>query len=90
MIRRYEKAIRDNMASAEKDMKNKPEDRRGFVIGAVLRLWEEYHRDRRIDESQFDRLIGVLSDFSNGEYRDFIQEQVRDYKSGNPPTIIGY
>jgi hypothetical protein len=77
------------MASAEKDMKSK-EDRRGFVIGAVLRLWEAYHRDKQIDESQFDKLIGVLSGFSNGEYRDFIQQQVTAYKSGKPPIIIGY
>jgi hypothetical protein len=77
------------MASAEKDMKS-AEDRRGFVIGAVLKLWEVYHRDKQIDESQFDRLIGVLSGFSNGEYRAFIQEQVTAYKGGNPPTIIGY
>jgi hypothetical protein len=89
MMRRYESAIRANMASAEKDMK-KPEERRGFVIGAVLRLWKAYHRDKQIDESQFDKLIGVLSGFSGGEYRDFIQEQVTAYKSGNPPTIIGY
>lgn len=90
MMRRYEKAIRDNMASAEKDMKNKPEDRRGFVIGAVLKLWEVYHRDKQIDESQFDRLIGVLAGFSGGEYREFINEQVAAYKGGNPPTIVGY
>ena len=89
MIRRYEKAIRSNMASAETDMKSE-EDKRGFVIGAVLKLWEEYHRDKNIDESQFDRLISVLSDFSNGTYKSFIQEQVKAYKSGNPPTIIGY
>jgi hypothetical protein len=89
MMRRYEKAIRDNMASAERDM-TKPEDRRGFVIGATLKLWETYHRDHQIDESQFDRLISVLSGFSKGEYKTFIEEMVRDYKSGNPPTIIGY
>lgn len=47
MMRRYENTIRQNMASAEKDMKNKPEDRRGFVIGAVLKLWEVYHRDKQ-------------------------------------------
>jgi hypothetical protein len=89
MMRRYENAIRQNMASAEKDMP-KHEDRRGFVIGAVLKLWEVYHRDHQIDESQFDRLISVLSGFSNGEFKDFINEQVKQYKSGNPPTIIGY
>lgn len=89
MMRRYESAIRANMASAEKDMKSE-EDRRGFVIGAVLKLWEVYHRDKRIDESQFDKLIGVLSGFNGGEYREFIQQQVTAYKSGNPPTIIGY
>ena len=89
MMRRYEQAMRGNMASAEKDMKS-AEDRRGFVIGGVLMLWEIYHRDKKIDESQFDRLIGVLSGFSNGEYKEFIQEQVTAYKSGNPPTIIGY
>jgi hypothetical protein len=77
------------MASAERDM-TKPEDRRGFVIGAVLRLWEAYHRDKQINGEQFDKLIGVLSGFSNGEYKTFIAEMVRDYKSGNPPTIIGY
>ena len=90
MMRRYENAIRTNMASAEKDMRDKPADRRGFVIGAVLRLWEAYHRDKQIDESQFDKLIGVLSGFSNGEYRDFIKEQVAEYKKGHPHTIIGY
>ena len=78
------------MASAEKDYKDDPEHKRGFVIGGVLRLWEAYHRDKQIDESQFDKLIGILSGFSNGEYRDFIKEQVKDYKDGNPPTIIGY
>jgi hypothetical protein len=77
------------MASAERDMPSS-EDRRGFVIGAVLKLWEVYHRDHQIDESQFDKLISVLAGFSNGEFRDFIQEQVAAYKSGNPPTIIGY
>ncbi len=90
VMRRYEQAIKTNMASAEKDMKNKPEDKRGFVIGAVLRLWEAYHRDKQIDEGQFDKLINVLSGFSNGEYRDFIKEQVAAYKGGKPPTIIGY
>jgi hypothetical protein len=90
MMRRYETAIRSNMASAEKDYKNKPEDKRGFVIGGVLRLWEAYNRDHQIDESQFDKLIGILSTFSNGEYKDFIKEQVAQYKGGHPPTIIGY
>lgn len=90
MMDRYERAIKTNMASAERDYKDLPEDRRGFVIGAVLRLWEAYHRDRQINEQQFDRLINVLSGFSGGEYRDFIKQQVVAYKSGNPPTIIGY
>lgn len=90
MMQRFEKAIRDNMASAEKDYKDKPEDRRGFVIGAVLQLWQTYHDKKQIDESQFDKLIGVLSGFSNGEYREFIKEQVTAYRQGNPPTIIGY
>lgn len=89
MMRRYEQAIRGNMASAEKDMKS-AEDRRGFVIGAVLKLWEVYHRDKQIDESQFVNLLNILSGFSGGEYRDFIREQVAAYKGGNPPTIIGY
>ncbi len=89
MMRRYENAIRGNMSSAEKDLKS-GEDRRGFVIGAVLKLWETYHRDHQIDESQFDRLVLVLSGFSKGEYRDFISDLVKQYKSGNPPTIIGY
>ena len=89
MMRRYEQAMHANMASAEKDMKA-AEDRRGFVIGAVLKLWEVCHRDKQIDESQFDKLIAVLSNFSNGEYRNFIQEMVKDYKRGNPPIIIGY
>jgi hypothetical protein len=89
MMRRYEQAMRTNMKNAEKDLKS-AEDKRGFVIGAVLKLWEEYHRDNHIDESQFDRLIGVLADFSNGEYREFINEQVKQYKGGNPPIIIGY
>ncbi len=90
MMRRYESAIRSNMASAEKDMQGKPEDKRGFVIGAVLQLWQTYHDKKQIDESQFDKLISLLSGFSNGEYKDFIKEQVAAYKSGNPPTIIGY
>jgi hypothetical protein len=87
-MRRYEQAIRSNMASAEKDLKS-AEDRRGFVIGAVLKLWEEY-RDKHLDENQFDRLVGILAGFSNGEYRDFISEQVQTYKGGTPPIIIGY
>lgn len=89
MMRRYQDAIRSHMAIAEKDMQ-KPEDRRGYVIGAVLRLWEAYQRDKQITESQFDRLTELLTGFSNGEYREFIHEQVKAYKSGNPPTIIGY
>lgn len=89
MMQRFEKAIRDNMASAEKDMQ-KAEDRRGFVIGAVLQLWQTYHDKKQIDESQFNKLIGVLSGFSNGEYREFINEQVTAYRQGKPPTIIGY
>lgn len=89
MMERYERAIRTNMASAERDM-NKYEDRRGFVIGAVLQLWETYHDKKQINERQFDKLINILSGFSNGEFRDFINEQVKQYKSGNPPTIIGY
>lgn len=89
MMRRFEQAIKTNMASAEKDMKS-DEDRRGFVIGAVLRLWEAYNRDKQINGEQFDKLIGILSGFAGGAYRDFIAEQVKDYKGGNPPTIIGY
>jgi hypothetical protein len=88
MMRRYEQAIRTNMASAEKDM-TKAEDRRGFVIGAVLKLWETYQQ-KQVNGEQFDKLIEVLSGFSNGEYREFIKGLVRDYKSGNPPTIVGY
>ena len=90
MMRRYEGAIRSNMASAEKDLKDKPEEKRGFIIGAVLQLWQTYHDKKQIDESQFDRLIDQLATFSNGEYKSFIDEQVAAYKSGNPPTIIGY
>lgn len=86
MMRRYDALIRANMRDAERDMQDKPEDRRGF--GVVLQLWETYHDKRQIDESQFDKL--VLSGFSNGEYRDFIKEQVAAYKSGNPPIIVGY
>lgn len=89
-MERYELAIKSNMASAERDYRNSPEDKRGFVIGAVKKLWEVYHDERGINEQQFDKLITVLSGFSNGEYRDFIKEQVTAYKSGNPPTIIGY
>lgn len=89
MMRRYEQAIRNNMKSAEQDYSNSPEHRRGFVIGAVRKLWEVY-QGKQIDESQFDKLISVLAGFSKGEYRDFINEQVKQYKSGNPPTIIGY
>lgn len=90
MMEQYKRAIRTNMASAERDYKNKPEDRRGFVIGGVLQLWETYHLKKQINESQFDKLIGILAGFSGGEFRDFINEQVKQYKSGNPPTIIGY
>jgi len=87
-MQQYERAIRANMASAERDM-HSSEDKRGFVIGAVLKLWEVYQA-KEIDEGQFDRLIDVLSSFSSGTYRQFIQEQVKQYKNGNPPTIIGY
>lgn len=90
MMRQYEGAIRSNMTNAEKDMQGKPEDKRGFVIGAVLQLWETYHDQKKIDESQFDKLISLLSGFSKGEYKDFISEQVKAYKAGNPPTIVGY
>jgi len=88
MMKQYEKTIRANMASAEKDMR-KPEDRRGFVIGAVLKIWQE-RQDGHIAKPQFDRLITILSEFSSGEYKDFIKEQVDAYEGGNPPTIIGY
>jgi hypothetical protein len=77
------------MASAEKDYKNDPEHRRGFTVGAVLKLWEVYQQ-KQINESQFDQLISILCGYSKGEYRDFINEQVKQYKSGHPPTIIGY
>lgn len=90
LMRRYEQAIRSNMAAAEKDYKHSPEDRRGFVIGGVLQLWQTYHEKKQIDESQFDKLIGILAGFSGGEYRDFINDLVRQYKGGHPPTIIGY
>ncbi len=88
MMQQYERAIRANMAGAERDMRSH-EDRRGFVIGAVLKLWEVYQA-KELGEGQFDRLIDVLSGFSSGTYRQFIQEQVKQYKSGNPPTILGY
>ena len=88
-MKQYEQAIRTNMASAERDYKNDPEHRKGFTVGAVLKLWEVY-QDKQIDERQFDKLISVLCDYSNGEYREFINDQVADYKAGNPPTIIGY
>jgi hypothetical protein len=89
IMQRYERAIRQNMASAERDYKNDPEHRRGFTIGAVLKLWEVYQQ-KQINESQFDTLISILCGYSNGEYRDFINEQVAAYKRGEPPTIIGY
>lgn len=89
-MRDYEQAIRSNMASAERDYKNDPEHRRGFTVGAVLKLWEVYRRDNQIDESQFDKLISVLCGYSNGEYREFIKKQVADYKAGKPPIIVGY
>ena len=88
-MERYEVSIRGNMASAEKDYGNSPEDRRGFVIGAVCKLWEVY-QDKQINEQQFDKLIGILATFSKGEYQGFIDEQVKAYKGGTPPTIIGY
>lgn len=87
-MRRFEKAMRGNMASAEKDMPSS-EDRSGFLTGAILKLWKLY-QDHQIDESQFDKLIDVLSGFSKGQYRDFIHKQVADYKGGKPPIIIGY
>jgi hypothetical protein len=88
MMRRYEQVMRTNMASAEKDLRSN-KDKRGFVIGAVLKLWEVYQQ-KQIDESQFDKLINVLSEFSRGEYHEFIREQVIAYKNGTPPQIIGY
>ncbi len=88
-MRRYERAMKQNMASAEKDYKEDPEHRRGYVIGAIQKLWEVY-QGKQINGAQFDQLIAMLSEFSKGEYRAFIAELVRDYKSGNPPTIVGY
>lgn len=88
MMEQFERAIRSNMANAERDLRT-DEDKRGFVIGAVLKFWEVYQA-KQIDESQFDRLIGILSGFSKGTYKQFITDQVKDYKAGNPPTIIGY
>ncbi len=87
-LQQYEQAIRRNMAIEERAQRN-DENKRGFVIGAVLKLWEVYEA-KEIDESQFDRLIEVLSGFDKGAYKDFIDKQVKDYKSGNPPIIIGY
>lgn len=55
----------------------------------VLKIWQE-RKDGHITKPQFDRLTTILSEFSSGEYKDFIQEQVVAYESGNPPTIIGY
>ncbi len=89
MMRRYEQALKQNMKSAKDEYREDPEHRRGFVIGAVLKLWETYQQ-KQINGEQFDKLIGVLSGFAGGAYRDFIAEQVKDYKGGNPPTIIGY
>jgi hypothetical protein len=89
MMERYERAIRTNMASAERDLKS-DQDRRGFLIGAVLQLWETYHDKKQINEQQFDRLIGILSGFAQSSYKSFIDDLVKQYKSGHPPTIIGY
>lgn len=85
----YERAMRQNMASADRDLKLE-ENRRGFVIGAVLKSWEVYNKEHKINEQQFDHLIGVLKEFSKGKYKDFIEEQVKQYKGGNPPIILGY
>jgi hypothetical protein len=84
----WERIMKQNMATAERDLK-KHEDRRGFIIGAVARLWDEYQA-RNMTEQQFDHLMTVLEGFSNGAYRALIQGMVRDYKRGQPPTIIGY
>ena len=87
-MEQFERAIRHNMASAERDMKH-DEDRHGFVIGAVRKFWSVYEA-HKIDDQQFDRLIEILSGFAGGTYRTFISEMVRDYKDGNPPIIVGY
>ncbi len=84
----WERTMRTNMATAERVLR-KNEDRRGFIVGAVSRLWDEYQA-RNMTEQQFDHLIRVLETFSNGAYRALIQGMVRDYKAGHPPTIIGY
>lgn len=89
MMEQYKRAIHTNMASAERDLKSN-EDRRGFLIGAALQLWETYHDKKRITEQQFDQLIALLSGFAQGTYKSFIEDMVKQYKSGNPPTIIGY
>lgn len=59
MMTRYERAIRTNMASAEKDMKS-AEDGRGFVIGGVLKLWEVY-KQKQIDRASFMGSIEISS-----------------------------
>ena len=88
-MKQYEQIVRTNMASAEHDLKSN-EDRMGFLIGAVKKLWEVYHDEKRIDERQFDKLIDILSGFAQGTYKTFIKDMVTDYKNGNPPIIIGY
>jgi len=88
-MRRYEQAMKQNMASAESEYREDPEHRRGFVIGALQKLWEVYEQ-KQINGQQFDQLVANLSGFSKGEYKGFIADLVKDYKSGNPPTIIGY
>jgi hypothetical protein len=88
MMRQYEQSMKQNMKSAEDEYREDPEHRRGFVIGGIQKLWEVY-QGKQINGQQFDQLIAILSGFSKGEYKDFIADLVKDYKSGNPPTIIG-
>lgn len=87
-LQQYEQAIRRNMASAERDLKD-DRDRHGFVIGAVRKLWEVYEA-KEIDERQFHHLINLVSTFSGGSYTRLIEGMVSDYEDGNPPIIIGY
>jgi len=87
-LQQYEQAIRRNMAIEEQAMRN-DENKRGFVVGAVRKLWEVWQA-QEVDESQFDRLIEVFSGFDKGAYKDFIEGQVKLYKGGKPPIIIGY
>jgi len=60
------------------------------VRSDLVKEWERLSGKKLVARSPLDKMIDEATGYSNGEYRDFITEQVRDYKAGRPPTIIGY